>query len=480
MTLLVRCPPDYLPERQYVLDLVLAEWLGLEYHMDSGRGSRTTIELVGDPRAGELTLPDVLFATPTEDWLTERSMPAVPLARIQVGPIPAAGGAPNGLPPDGLPAGEIPVLFGDPGAQQAAWQATAAGGSVSVDIFGSVFFLLSRYEEVVRPARDLHERFPGAASLAATEEFLERPIVDEYVDLLWSAMHALWPALVRRPSTFRLRLTHDVDWPWAAMGQRIGTVARAVAGDLLRRHDPVLAAQRARSLVDARAGRIDRDPFNTFDFLMDTSERHGLRSTFYFMAGRTNPRIDGNYRLSDPPVADLLRRIHDRGHEVGLHASYGTHRSAELTQAELEGLRAACRAVGFDQATWGVRQHYLRFDNPDTWRSQELAGIDHDSTLGFADRIGFRAGTCREYPVFDLLEHRTLRLRERPLVAMDATLFAHLGLELDDAARRTRAVVAVCRRHRGDAVLLYHNSSLPGARQRAHYRDLVAELVRPA
>jgi len=231
------------------------------------------------------------------------------------------------------------------------------------------------------------------------------------------------------------------------------------------------------AFLDARAGQVARDPYNTFDFLMDTSERHGLRSTFFFLAGPTAAGIDGTYALSDPPIADLLRRVNERGHEVGLHASYDSFRSAERIELELDGLRAACRGVGFEQSSWGVRQHYLRFEAPITWRSQAAAGLAYDATVGFADANGFRAGTCREYPVFDLDDRRRLDLWERPLTFMDAASREFLAGDLDDAAERARALVGTCRRHQGGAVLLYHNSSLPSARQRDHYRTLIEALV---
>jgi peptidoglycan/xylan/chitin deacetylase (PgdA/CDA1 family) len=271
-----------------------------------------------------------------------------------------------------------------------------------------------------------------------------------------------------------------VDEPWAALGRRTRDVAHALAGDLVRRRDPILAGRRARSLVDARSGRVDRDPLNRFGLMMDVSERHGLRSVFYFMAGNAPDDHDFRYQLSDPPFAELLRRIHERGHEIGLHASYGSYLSEERTTMEFAALKAACRVAGFDQPSWGVRQHYLRFEAPQTWRNQESAGLEHDSTLGFAERVGFRAGTCREYPVFDLLDRRRLGLRERPLVVMDGTLFEYMGLDLDAAALRIRAVVGACRQHRGDAVLLYHNTTLAGDRNQAHYREIVEELVRPS
>jgi uncharacterized protein DUF7033 len=476
--LLVRAPENYVEERRYVLDVVLCDWIGLEYVLEFSDGPRVAIRVAHDPQGSELTLPDVLFATPHEDWLTERSMPGIPLAHLDLGRCPPTQPeGPNWTATDGSATRTLPILFSEPNPSGNAGTRTASGLALTLDVFGSVFFALARYEEVVRRTRDEHDRFPARASLAAAEGFLDRPIVDEYVDLLWNAIHTLWPAVVRRPSIFRLRLTHDVDQPWAALGQRALIVARATAGDLVRRRDPELAALRARSFLDARLGRVDRDPLNTFDLLMETSERHSLRSTFYFMAGNASDPFDSPYRLSDPPIARLLRRIHDRGHEVGLHAGYGSYLSAERIRAEFDTLRAACRAVGFDQPTWGVRQHFLRFENPETWRSQEAAGLDHDSTLGFADHVGFRAGTCREYPAFDLLGRRKLKLREHPLLVMDTTFFAYMALDLDEAAARTRALVDLCRRHSGDAVLLIHNSSLAGARRRAQYRDLVATLA---
>jgi hypothetical protein len=295
--------------------------------------------------------------------------------------------------------------------------------------------------------------------------------------LLWVAIRHLWPNLQRAARAFRIRLTHDIDQPWAAWGRPLRVVARGVAGDLVRRRDPVLAARRIRALIDARAGRVDRDPLNTFDFLMDTSERHGLRSQFYFMAGTSRDDVEFRYRISDQPFAGVLRRIHDRGHDIGLHAGYETYRSEQRMVEELAALKEACRAAGFDQPAWGVRQHFLRFAWPDTPRIHEAVGFEHDSTLGFAEVVGFRAGTCREYPLFDASIGRRLRLRERPLVVMDTTLREYMRLAPAESAQRTRSVVDTCRRHEGDAVLLFHNDGLAGDRSRALYMELVEDLV---
>jgi hypothetical protein len=62
---------------------------------------------------------------------------------------------------------------------------------------------------------------------------------------------------------------------------------------------------------------------------------------------------------------------------------------------------------------------------------------------------------------------------------MDASLLGYMGLSLDQATTRAKRVVDECRLHAGDAVICYHNSTLPGSKERAHYRRLVRDLARP-
>jgi hypothetical protein len=456
-TVLVQVPPKYEAERRYILGLVLSEWLGLDVELSSTVGTDVTIRLAGDPLGRELRLPDVLFSTSASDWLTQRSMPATPLTR----------GSPSSLP----------ILFGVGRPGEAMIQESPTGLALTVDVFGSVFFILSRYEEVVGRYADDHGRFPAFASIAAVEDFLERPLVDEYVDVLWGAMQSLWPMLERRPVRSGIRLTHDVDQPWSALGLSPLQVTRGIAGDLVRRRDPELALRRTRSLWAARRGSVEHDPFDTFDFLMEASERIGLRSTFYFQACRDGGPYSATYRVGDPRVVCLLRRLHDRGHEIGLHGSYASFESADVLRDEFDTLRATCHRIGIDQESWSVRQHYLRLQVPGTWRNHEAVGLAFDSTLGFADFAGFRAGTCHEFPVFDLEARRALRLRERPLTLMDVTLFRYMGLARGDAARHIRAVGAACRSYGGETVICYHNSTLPRAQDKAFYRRLVTDLA---
>ena len=141
-----------------------------------------------------------------------------------------------------------------------------------------------------------------------------------------------------------MHLTHDVDHPFATLGVGPGAVVRQAAGDVVRRRDVRLAGRRMRSYAAARRGVLSFDPFNTHGFLMDVSERHGLCSSFYFLAGSDGGAYAADYRLTDPPIARLLTAVAARGHEIGLHGSYAALRDGTRLRREFERLRSAARA----------------------------------------------------------------------------------------------------------------------------------------
>jgi Family of unknown function (DUF7033) len=455
-TILIRHPQTYLAERAYVFDVVLSGFLGLEWEARAGDGGKVELTVPAVSESARLLLVDGLFAMPQSIWLARESLPRRPLVRW------ALDGTP--ITPT-LVRRELPVVYGNTLDSGSFYEETNREIRLGIDLFGSVFFQLTRYEELACEARDEHDRFPAEATLAYAENFLNRPLANEYVEVLWAALQRLWPPLRRRRRSSNEYLSHDVDWPLqpALSAPR---AAKAALGDVVRRHDLGLARARRHA---ARHRAPTRDPYNTFDFIMALSERKGLRSAFYFQAGRTNANFDGTYSLDDPWIGELIRRIHERGHEVGLHPSYGTFRDAGAILAERDALARACERLRVEQPEWGGRQHFLRWENPTTWRGWEQAGLAYDSSLGFSHDPGFRCGVCIEYPVFDLLAREPLKLRERPLVAMEMALFgaSHSSDKrgLDTLAR----LRARCRLVGGDFTLLWHNSRLASRRDRRLY-----------
>ena len=350
------------------------------------------------------------------------------------------------------------------------------GGTVNYDLLSLTYWMLSRHEEIARTDLDPHGRFPAEASHAFRHGYLERPIVDEWLFVLRKAIHAVWPGLHLHEQHYNLVLSHDVDTParYGVIGG--GRLLRNILVDLLREPQrDRRALVMAPAIWKASTQRIDkRDPFNTFDWIMDRSEEIGLRNAFYFLCGRTDRRRDGHYEPDHPAIIDLMRRINARGHEIGLHPSFNTYMDAQRLKSEAKRLRDICAAAGIQQQHYGVRMHYLRWSTPDTMRGLDAAGLVYDTTLGYAKHPGFRCGTCHEYQAFDPVLGQALAIRLRPLIVMESTVIGGLRPK-DSAAAEARLIrlMEACHRVDGNFTLLWHNTMLEHPHQRRVYERVL-------
>lgn len=103
--------------------------------------------------------------------------------------------------------------------------------------------------------------------------------------------------------------------------------------------------------------------------------------------------------------------------------------------------------------------------------------MDYDSTLGYADHPGFRCGTCFEYPAFDPVSGMILKLRLRPLIAMECTVMAtrYMGLGTGDAAfRKFKQLKDACNAVGGCFTLLWHNTELEMLPERRLYQAVIS------
>lgn len=474
--LIVKTSPCCFSEKKYIAEVLFNEFLGIPFQLVKEERDTFSVTLSGDFSSKELLLPDCFFKKAENKWLKRESLPNRPLAVWDVSVLegPIAGYIKKVSISD-----HLPVLFGEDPVSSSLLQGDEEKLYLGIDIFGSAFFMLTRYEEAVEGERDEHGRFPARTSLTCREGFLERPIINEYLEILWACLKFLWPGLVRRERKFRVFLTHDVDHPFMFLGASPIRVIKSCGGDLIKRKDFRLALRRARSYLKVRQGKFEEDLYYTFRYIMDLSEKKGFTSAFYFKTGGSDPQFDAPvYSPTHPWVRSLVREIKRRGHEVGFHPSYASFDNAKFFEKEAELFWQLCEKEKIDQDDYGGRQHYLRWEAPDTWQRWEDAGFDYDSTVGYADHVGFRGGVCYEYPVYNLKTRQPLRLRERPLIVMEGTALEdkYMGLTPSAAKEKILSLAECCRRFNGDFVLLWHNSYLVSDWQADMYRSIVESL----
>jgi hypothetical protein len=339
---------------------------------------------------------------------------------------------------------DLPVIYGHPSVEVAGDQVRCG-----VDIFASAFFMLTRWEEYVRPERDVHGRFPAAASLAFREGFLHRPVVNEYLELLWNLLTHAGIDHKRKERRFEAVITHDVDYP--LLWNNLFSLIRKTGGSLLKRRNPNEAIFYIRNYCLSKQGKA-KDPFDTFDYLMTQAETHGLKAHFFFLCGGEHA-LDNPHSFPQPFIGKLIKEIESRGHYTGFHPSYETCRQPSLFRKELGKLNAVAQSP----ARIG-RQHFLRFEVPTTWQIWEDNGMEWDSTVYYAEAAGFRCGVCWAFPVFNILTRKTMHLREIPLTLMEGTFLNYLKLSPENMMEESKRILDTVKLYHGSFVLLWHNS----------------------
>lgn len=319
-------------------------------------------------------------------------------------------------------------------------------------------------------------------------EYAAVPTLDRHVEQLRHMLVSSGVPLVEVRAAplghpFVACLTHDVDF----FGIRrhgldatvAGFLARATVGtavDLVRmRRSPGQAIRNlaaACSLPLVLLGlKLDFwDPVTQY-----LAADGGRPSTFFVVPTRDTPGValdgrpnDGRaVRYEAGDVAPRLREAAAAGQEVALHGIDAWH-DVHVARAERSKVARASGAV-----SGGVRMHWLYFD-PDSPRRLDAAGFDYDSTCGYNEDVGFRAGTAQAFR-----SPGCERLLELPLSIMDTALFfpGRLGLSADEGLARCEPLIDHAAQSGGAIVVNWHDRSLaPERLWNAPYRRLIAEL----
>lgn len=418
----INFPDNYAPERKYIVNILFDEFLGLKYDINVKGGAKDYDIILENGK--KIIIKDSFFSNFEDglDYLDKKYLPE----KINI------------LKNQFIVEKDIPVIYGDDEFKIEENEIVCG-----IDIFASSFFMLTRWEEYVNKNRDIHNRFPGTASLAYKYNYLDRPIVNEYVEMLWNMLKCLGCNQKRKDKKHELVLTHDVDtiFKWKSFG----LFTRNIAGDIIKRKNISLAFENVRNYFV--------NPYNTFDYLMDKSESIGIKSRFYFMSGGIT-KYDNNYKIDEKKCIELVKEIRKRGHIIGFHGSYASYNNPQQWEKEEELLERVCQS----EVNEG-RQHFLRFEVPKTWQIWEDNNMNWDSTLTYPEKEGFRCGTCYEYSVFNILTRKRLRLKERPLIVMDGSLVTYQNLSPEKAEKKIIKLIEKVKKYNGSFVLLWHNSS---------------------
>jgi len=287
-------------------------------------------------------------------------------------------------------------------------------------------------EEYHSPLRDRYDRFPYYAS---TNRNIFEPRVSQY--LHDEGYRLEYP----EGKKFAVCLTHDIDVLYKT------TVSKGFAA--LQNLQGSRFSGFLHSVMEMHSKKI---PWYNFCETMALEDQYGAKSSFYVLA--QNPD-DPYYTYDIRDCETTFGEIIDNGWEVGLHGS----ESAYNNPVEIREKKQKLEKI-LNKSVVGYRNHFLRFRVPETWEHVRDAGFLYDSTLGYADCIGFRNGMCHPFKPYNLTQQHEIDLIEIPLTIMEETLDRYMKLDSRTAwAMITRLIdsVEACE---GVITLLWHNTYL--------------------
>ena len=394
----------------YALSVLFDEFLGLKWRYKTSSKQNGTLSIQAHGYDTEIILP-FIFLPLADDADAVRALTAsdhVQQLRVDKAILPPT-----------LTHNVIPVLFQK---NKPTFQITDSTTFLPIDIVGTAFFMLSNFEETLIRQKDDHGRLSAQSSLAYQHGYLHRPLIDEYIEILWQCMRRLWPDIKRKSETEQITITCDIDRPYE-LGHRTKDILYGMKSDLRLNFNLPLYLKTIQKRLRYRLGNFNNDQFlANIDRMMAIAKSHQQMITFYMLAGGSHP-LDGFYHLNEPIIQALCQKIHKNGHRLGIHGSYLSHNNPQIFGKQLTDLRTCLTDLDIPASEIIARQHYLRWDHLVTPHMLDELGIASDSSLAYADHAGFRCGTSREYPMYDLLNQQVLSLRQRPLIMMETSIF---------------------------------------------------------
>jgi len=299
------------------------------------------------------------------------------------------------------------------------------------DIIKTSFLMLSRAEEENTPKDELG-RFQAKFSMNKNVEY---PLVNEYFELLLNLLKIIfenngksiktrkyWP----EDAPYAVCLTHDVDNVYKWWLKKIVSY--------------VVKQRKIREVCTS----IGKKEYWNFDKIIDLEEKYGFRSTFFFLTTKR----DTQPRYNIKKLKGLISVLNENGWEIGLHTGLNSYDDYNKMLKEKRKLEKV-----LEEKISGLRNHFIRFDVPETWQIQEKSGFSYDTTLGFRETVGFRAGFCHPFLPYDFKNDESFKILELPMTFMDNTIFSS-----EDPYKTLDKLIEMVKKFNGLLVVNWHQS----------------------
>lgn len=314
------------------------------------------------------------------------------------------------------------------------------------DVFATVFYFASRYEEYLPSEKDSHQRFQAEESLAFKHGFLNKPFLNYLMEDLAGKLQQEFPELQVKKRQFNFLSTIDIDNAFAFAHKGFKRNVGGFVKDLLSLNVKQALSRIASNLNPAA------DPYNTFDKIHAISKETHTALQYFVLIG-DHSAYDKNPHYRSKGFRVLLMHLSSR-YNLGLHPSYESFSHPGKVEKEKNRLENV-----IEKKVHAARCHFLKIEFPATYRTLIRAGITDDYTMIYASQAGFRTGLCVPYQWFDLEANQETGLWLHTSSVMEGTLRDYNALSAKAATEVIDRLMAEVEKFGGEFVSVWHNDS---------------------
>ena len=324
----------------------------------------------------------------------------------------------------------------------------ATAGDIPFDILAATFFLISRYEEYLPHEKDSYGRFSHEDSVAFKNQFLHIPLVNVWAMKLRELFSQRWRLEPLSEERFSFLPTYDIDIAWSYKHKGWVRTAGGIVRSILK-GKPSEAVERIRVLTGKQ-----EDPFDSFAWLHSLHEKHNLNPYYFFIVAKSTGKYDKNISPHNSAMRKLIRD-HSLKYPIGIHPSWQSGDDHTLLTEEIKTLSGIT-----EKQVLCSRQHFIRFNLPDTFRRLLDNGILFDFSMGYGTINGFRASVSSPYYWYDLEKEQQTDLMLFPFCYMEANSFYELKDSPEQAFEEMQKLYQSVKDVHGTFSIIWHNSFL--------------------
>ncbi len=296
------------------------------------------------------------------------------------------------------------------------------------DLLASIFYMINCLQEFAATQEDLDAlgRFRYEASYQHKFDSIRQNLVQQYMDTLCSELGL---RCHKNPSAFFL--SHDIDTLYGSLWQDGFWTLKNI---------------KPAAMLSLIAGEVSRKPhWKNMDKIMRINSAYDVKAVFFWLVakGRGKNQV-GNADYSIQRERKLLKTVREKGFVNGLHKS-----TADQTLDQELSKEKMLEPYN--------RYHFLMFLPPEQWPQLSESSVQFDSSLGFAERYGFRNSYAGAFQPFDFRKKQPYNFVEAPLVFMDTTFHRYMKMPVNQVRN---AIIDTFEKnpHNGLFSLVWHNN----------------------